>query len=120
MKYFMASDPKDPANGRPPTPELMEKMAAFIAEGFSNGTLVVTGALDPKRKHIASRGGQVTITDGPFTEAKEAVVGWAIVNVASEEEAIELSRRFYEIVGEGSGTIQRIFEYGDLSFMQDG
>jgi hypothetical protein len=114
MKYFLAGDPADPANSRPPTPEVMQKMGAFMAEGFANGTLVVTGALDPRRKHIVNRSGEVTITDGPFTEAKEAVVGWAIVNVESEEQAIELSRRFYEIVGEGSGTIQRIFEPGDM------
>ena len=94
-------------------------MGAFMAEAFANGTLVVTGALDPRRKHIVNRGGQVTITDGPFTEAKEAVVGWAIVNVESEEEAVALSRRFYEIVGDGSGTIQRIFEPGEMPGTSD-
>jgi len=114
MKYFLAGDPADPANSRPPTPEVMQKMGAFMAEGVANGTLVVTGALDPRRKHIVNRNGEVTITDGPFTEAKEAVVGWAIVNVENEEQAVELSRRFYEIVGEGSGTIQRIFEPGEM------
>ncbi len=113
MLYFMASDSKDPANGKPPTPEVIEQMGAFIVEGYSNGTLVSTGAMDPRKKHIVSRGGEITITDGPYTEAKEAVVGWAIVRVDSEEQALELSRRFYEIVGEGSGTIQRIYENGE-------
>jgi hypothetical protein len=119
MQFFMASDPRDPANGKPPTPEIMERMAAFVAEGFQNGTLVSTGAMDPRKKYIANRNGQITVTDGPYTEAKEAIVGWAIVSVDSEEEAIELSRRFYEITGEGSGTIQRIYEMGDFSFQDD-
>jgi hypothetical protein len=113
MLYFLASDPKDPANGRPPTPEVIEQMGAFIVEGYANGTLVSTGGMDPRKKYIASRGGQITVTDGPYTEAKEAVVGWAIVRVDTEEQAIELSKRFYEIVGEGSGTIQRIYENGE-------
>jgi len=113
MLYFMASDPKDPANGKPPTPEVIQQMGMFITEGYANGTLVSTGAMDPRKKYIVSRGGQTTITDGPFAEAKEAVVGWAIVRVESEEQALELSRRFYEIVGDGSGTIQRIYENGE-------
>jgi len=111
--YFLASDSKDPANGTPPTPEVVEQMTAFIVEGYQNGSLVSTGAMDPRKKYIASRDGQITITDGPYTEAKEAVVGWAIVRVDTEEEALALSRRFYEIVGEGSGTIQRIYENGE-------
>jgi hypothetical protein len=115
MKYFMKTiaDPES-GSGRAPTPEEFKKMAAFVEEGFRDGSLVATGALDPRTTVIKSRGGEFTITDGPYTEAKEAVVGWAIVNVASKDEAIELSKRFWGIVGDGSGTIQRVYDPGEM------
>ena len=81
---------------------------------FHNGTLVATGGLDPRTTRIRHQGGQFTITDGPFTEAKEAVVGWAIVNVDSLEQAIELSKQFWKLVGDGTGTIQRIYDPGEM------
>ena len=114
MKYFLRTTP-DPESGpqTPPTPQDLEEMGAFMAEGFRNGTLLATGALDPIATRIEHRNGSFTLTDGPFTEAKEAVVGWAIVEVASKDEAIELSKRFWRIVGEGSGLIQRIYDPGE-------
>jgi len=109
MKYFMKTL-SDASPASPPSPEVMEAMGKYIQEGFQNGTLVATGALDPRTTRIASSGGKISVTDGPFTEAKEAVVGWAIVEVASKEEAIELSKRFWQIVGDGEGTIQRVYD----------
>lgn len=114
MKYFMRTTPEDGAVPPPPTPELMAEMGRFVQEGFHNGTLVATGGLDPRTTRIRHQGGQFTITDGPFTEAKEAVVGWAIVNVDSLEQAIELSKQFWKLVGDGTGTIQRIYDPGEM------
>jgi hypothetical protein len=74
---------------------------------------VATGSLDPYVTKIVHRQGQFTLTDGPFTEAKELVVGWAIVKVDSKEEAIEQSKKFWRLVGDGTGIIQRIFEPGE-------
>lgn len=110
MKYFM----KTVGDASTGTPELMAEISKFMEEGFRNGTLVATGALDPRTTRIQSSGGKITVTDGPYTEAKEAVVGWAIVEVGSKDEAIELSKRFWAIVGDGQGTIQRIFEPGEM------
>jgi hypothetical protein len=62
---------------------------------------------------VRSSGGQFTVMDGPYTESKEVIAGFAIVNVKSREEAIEASRRFYKIAGDGEGTIQQILEPGD-------
>jgi len=110
MKFFLrtVADPDAPA--APPSPELMEEMGRYIQEGFQNGTLVATGAMEQRATKIVSAGGSITVTDGPFSEAKEAIVGWAIVNVGSKEEAIELSKRFWSIVGDGEGTIQRVYD----------
>jgi len=58
---------------------------------------------------VTSSGGEITVTDGPFTEAKEAVVGFALVEVRSKEEAIELARRFRKIAGDGVSEIRQVF-----------
>jgi len=58
---------------------------------------------------MSSRGDEITVTDGPFAEAKEAAAGFALVEVGSKEEAIELGRRFRRIVGDGESTIQQVF-----------
>ncbi|WP_242659173.1 YciI family protein [Thermostaphylospora chromogena] len=58
---------------------------------------------------MTSSGGEITVTDGPFTEAKEAVVGFALVEVRSKEEAIELARRFRKIAGDGVSEIRQVF-----------
>jgi hypothetical protein len=112
MRYFMYTTP-DPANPpAPPTPEMMVEMGKFIEETFRDGTLESTGALDPIVTRIENTKGSFTLTDGPFTEAKELVVGWAILKVESKEQAIELSKRFWGIVGDGTGIIQRILDPG--------
>jgi len=78
VKYFMRTSADAPATAA--TPEMMENMGAYMEEGFRNGTLVATGALDPRTLRATAVDGKVTFTDGPFTdgpftEAKEAVVG---------------------------------------------
>ena len=114
MKFFMKTTPDVSAPPTPPSPDLMAEMATFIEDSFRNGTLVATGAMDPRTKRIEHRGGTFSVTDGPFSEAKEAVVGWAIVNAASVDEAIELSKKFWRIVGDGTGTIQRVYDPGEM------
>jgi hypothetical protein len=113
-RYFMQTTPDEKgATLPPPSAELMAEMGAFIEESFRNGTLIATGALDPHQIQITSSGGTITVTDGPYTEAKEAVVGWALVEAASKEEAIELSKKFWKLVGDGTGVIQRVFDPGE-------
>lgn len=114
MKFFMKTTPDASTPPTPPPPELMAEMATFIEESFRNGTLVATGAMDPRTTRIEHKAGAFTVTDGPYAEAKEAVVGWAIVDAASKEEAIELSKRFWQIVGDGTGTIQRVYDPGEM------
>jgi hypothetical protein len=112
-QYFLYTTPDASGPQTPPSPELMAEMGNFIAEMFATGKLVGTGSLDPQVTKIVHSGGKFTLTDGPFTEAKELVVGWAIVKVDTKEEAIEMSKRFWRLVGDGSGIIQRIYEPGE-------
>ncbi|MFC6933903.1 YciI family protein [Actinomadura yumaensis] len=92
---------------------MMAEMGRFIDETSKAGVLLATGGLDPRATHISSSGGKITVTDGPYAEAKEVVVGFALIEVRSKEEAIELSKRFWRIVGDGTGVIQQVFGPGD-------
>ncbi len=110
MKFLLMTTPDPNAPPRMPNPDEYAEMGKLIEDGFRDGTLVATGTMDPQVTKIASTGGNISVTDGPFTEAKEAIVGYALVNVDSKEQAIELSKRFWKIVGDGSGIIQRLYD----------
>jgi hypothetical protein len=101
------NDPNHPID--PPTPEMYAAMGKLIEEMTKAGVLLATGGLGPNPPHVISSGGKVTVTDGPFTEAKEAVVGFALVEAKSREEAIEFSRRFWRVAGNGAGEIYEVF-----------
>ncbi|WAS90485.1 YciI family protein [Nannocystis punicea] len=85
--------------GAPPSPELVEEMGKFIAETTRAGVLLDTAGLAPTAMgtKIHAANGKLTVTDGPFTEAKEIIGGFAIVQTRSKEEAIELGRRFMQL-----------------------
>jgi hypothetical protein len=99
--------------GKPPGPEFYAEMGRLLEEMTKAGVLLATGGLSPHPTHIKSESGKITVTDGPFTEAKEAVVGFALVEAKSKEEAVEYSKRFWEIVGDGEGEIYQVFGPGD-------
>ena len=96
----------------PPSLEEMERMGKLIAEGMKAGWLLATEGCLPTalgaRVRISS--GKVTVTDGPFTEAKEMVGGFAILKADSKQEAIELARSFLNVVGEGECELRQIYE----------
>jgi hypothetical protein len=88
----------------------MEAIARFSEEMVRSGVLVDTGGILPSAQGARVRlaGGKLTVTDGPFPETKELIVGYAIVQVASKAEAIEVSRRFMSIAGDGEGEIRQL------------
>lgn len=104
---FMLMTKPGPEPVPPPPPELMAAMAKFTDEMRASGVLVSTGGLYPSAKGARLRlaGGKITVTDGPFTETKEMIGGYAIVKVKSKEEALEISRRFMQVHADvlGSG-----------------
>jgi hypothetical protein len=109
MRFLMMTKDDGQSAGGPPDEKLMAEMGAFIDEMTRAGVLLATGGLNPHGTYIKSEGGKITVTDGPFTEAKEAVVGFALIEVRTKEEAIELSKRFWQIVGDGEGEIREVF-----------
>jgi hypothetical protein len=108
MRYLMMSL----ADSNEPDEALYAEMAKFIEETAAAGILLATGGLEPGGTRVVSNGGEIDVVDGPFTEAKEAVAGFALVEVSSKEEAIELARRFRRIVGDGTSVIQQVFGPG--------
>ena len=57
----------------------------------------------------AAAGDEITVTDGPFTEAKEAILGFAVIDAGSWDEALEVAKRFRAIVGDGQSTLHQMF-----------
>ena len=105
MRYLMMQK----AQGDEPDAKLFADMAAFVEELTASGALLATGGLDPAGFKISSVGDEMTVTDGPFTEAKEAIAGFALIEVRSKEEAVELARRFRGIVGDGESVIHQVY-----------
>jgi hypothetical protein len=107
MRFLMTSRATDTT--AEPGETLYAEMGKFIEELTAAGILLATGGLEEGGLRMTSTGGEITLTDGPFTEAKEAIGGFALVEVRSKEEAIEIGRRFLKITGDGSSTIQEVF-----------
>ena len=101
MRYMMMlRRDENSTDAGPPPKELFERMNAFGAEMAKKGSLVSTGRL----KHSSSgaevrlsKTGKITVTDGPFSEAKEVIGGFAIIDASSKAEAIEHATRFMEL-----------------------
>jgi len=83
----------------PPPKQLMDAIAKLAEEAAKAGTMLGSGRLGPTAlgARVRLSGGQVTVTDGPFTEAKEVVGGYAQFELKSKEEAIESAVRFMEL-----------------------
>jgi hypothetical protein len=99
----------------PPTQEHMAAMGKLIEEMTSNGTLIATEGCLPSVKgaRVRRSGGKVTVTDGPFTESKELIAGFAILEASSKEEAIQLTKTFLGIAGDGECEIRQIYTAED-------
>jgi hypothetical protein len=94
-----------------PSPEMMAKMGALIEEGMKAGWLIATEGVSfsDKPMRVASRKGKVTVTDGPFAEAKEVLGGYALMEARDREHVLELTRKFLTVAGDGTCEIHELF-----------
>jgi hypothetical protein len=117
MRYFgvLHADAESEA-GAPPSPELFEKMGAFVEEAAKAGVLEATNGLHPSSKAVRFQvtDGKVTVTDGPFAETKELVASYAVMNVGSKEELTTWVTRFLEILGTGTCDCYQVYEPEDF------
>jgi hypothetical protein len=112
MKYMALWRPTKEPTGLPSQGE-MSAMGKLIEELTKEGVLVATDGLQSSATGtiVRSTNGKVTVTDGPFAETKELVAGYAIFNVKSKEQMIELTKRFLKVVGvDGVSEIRQMHE----------
>lgn len=97
MKFMMIV--KHAENQGPPPRELMEAIGNLAQEDANSGTMLGSGGLKPTAQgaNIRLSGGRISVTDGPFTEAKEIIGGYAQFELKSREEAIQSAVRFMEL-----------------------
>ena len=114
MKFLCIYKPGKP-EGTPPAPEHMAEMGKLIGEGIKAGWLLSTEGCLPSAlgARVRQSDGKVTVTDGPFTEAKEIIGGFALIRAASKAEAIELTKNFLKVAGDGESEIRQIYEPSD-------
>lgn len=96
----------------PPTQEEMAAMGKLIEEGMKKGWLLATEGCLPTNlgARVRKSSGDISVTDGPFTEATEVVGGFAILKADSKEEAIQLAKDFLKHVGDGECELRQLYE----------
>ena len=99
MKYMMFIKHAEDLRTETIPPGLLEAMGQFVEQGFKSGVLKDTAGLKGTNEGFRIRlsGGKLSVKDGPFSETKEVVGGYAIVDVKSKEEALKLARDFMEL-----------------------
>src|SRR5579863_1798457 len=110
MRYLSVF--KNVERNTPPSADEMARMGKLIEEGFKAGWLLSTEGCLPTNlgARVRSSNGKVTVTDGPFTEAKEVVGGFAILKAKSKAEAIQLTKDFLKVAGDGECEIRQLYE----------
>ncbi len=103
---------KCPERTTPPTPEEMAAMGKMIEDWMKSGRLLGTEGCLPSafgaRLRIDS--GKVSVSDGPFTEAKEVVGGFALLDAPSKEVAVGYVKEFLEVMGQGECELRQLYD----------
>ena len=118
MKYLSFIRSSESYRESPPPPALMQAMGEFVERSLKEGTLVDTGGLLPSKDGVRVRltNGKITVTDGPFSETKEVIGGWAILKADSKAEALRIATEFMELHRkhwpefEGESEVRPMFE----------
>jgi hypothetical protein len=120
MRYLTFIRHSESYRAEPPPAALLEAMRAFIERGHEDGTLVETGGLKPSAEGLRVRlaGGKITVTDVPFTESKEVIGGWAILEAETRADVIRIATEFMDLHRkhwpgfEGESEVRPVFEPG--------
>jgi hypothetical protein len=110
---------KDSEVGKMPEEKLIAAMATYHEELVKAGVLLDASGLQPTSKgwRVKYTGKKRTVIDGPFTETKELIAGYTIIQVRSREEALEWTKRFPNPAGEGAEAeieVRQLFELEDF------
>jgi hypothetical protein len=99
MKYLTFIRCSESYRNSSPPEALLKAMGTFVEKGFKDGTLVDTGGLKPSKDGLRIRlaEGELTVIDGPFTETKEVIGGWAILQTQTRAEVVRIATEFMEL-----------------------
>jgi hypothetical protein len=111
MRFLCVYKPSK-KEGTPPTQQEMDNMGKLIHEATQEGWLLHTEGCLPSAlgARVRLSEGKTAVTDGPFTEAKEIIGGFALIKADSKQHAIELTKRFLACAGEGEVEIRQVYE----------
>ena len=111
MRFMMLYKPGKETDA-PPSARELEGVGKLIEEMARSGVLIATDGLQPSANgaRVQINGSKFTVTDGPFTETKELIAGYVIVQVKSKAEAVELAKRFLKVMGEGESEIRQMHD----------
>jgi hypothetical protein len=99
---FLSMIRADETTGQAPSEQLMADMGQLIDELTRSGQLISTAGLRPSAEGVRvrlHRGGLMSVVDGPFTETKEVIAGYALFEAPSREAALALTHRFLKLHG---------------------
>ncbi|HEY2159386.1 MAG TPA: YciI family protein [Isosphaeraceae bacterium] len=113
MRYLSIFTPAPSEANVPPSPEKMAEMEKLVEESIRSGEVIMTGGMLPISRggaQVRSERGKVTVVDGPFAESKEMIVGWAIMQADSREQAIEHTKKFLKVAGDGQCEFRQLMD----------
>lgn len=113
MKYFSIFIPDAATNCEGQTPQQQQSMQKFVEAAIARGEFVEGGGFLSLVQHgavVRRENGESRVIDGPYAESKELLGGWAMLNYASREAAIDGARRFLEVAGDGECMTYQIAE----------
>jgi hypothetical protein len=100
-----------------PSQEFIEKIGAMIQDWIDKGILITAEGVLPSEKGSLvrkARGAAITVTDGPFTEAKEVIGGFALINAEDRAQAVEYAQQYADLFEEIEVEVRQIAEFDDL------
>ncbi len=121
MRYMIiVKATKDSEAGAMPEDKMIASMATFHEELSRAGVLLDASGLKPTSKgwRVKYSGGKTTVVDGPFTESKELIAGYTLIQAKSRKEALDWTKRFPNPVGEGAAAeieVRELFELDDFA-----
>ena len=100
-----------------PSQEFIEKMGALIGDWTARGILITAEGVHPSAKGALVRktsAGAIGTTDGPFTEAKEVIGGFALINADDREQAVAYAREYAALFAEIEVEVRQVVEFEDF------
>ena len=115
MRFMMLMIPNVTDENWTPSAEAVSAMTKYNSELTKAGVLLTLDGLHPGSKgaRVSFGGGVPSVTDGPFTEAKEVIGGYWLIDVGSRDEAVEWARRCPAADGDVI-EVRQVFELSDF------